>query len=421
MPLVFSDQRRRDVIWLAGAALLARLLCLLLIDFSADPAVGDAGAYLDFARNMQARIGEGGLAWFSFRAPTYTPLLVATFAIWDSHAAVYVVQALLTFAATLVAYTALRRYHPRLAFVAAALIVTSPFLILFELQLLTEILYISLFSAGFFLLFDAAERNAWRGVVLAGVLLGLAILSRETLVLFPPFLFAAALLLKADRSRLRAYGLAWAVAWLTVLPVPLLQASVTGQFSYGRGTGGQLLWTGTWERDSRWHEEGYPDYAFRNEAERTLVDAARRENDDRALLGLALDRIADDPLGVATTWVIRHPRMWLGTRSDLNPLVFSRGSFGWTVTKAGLYGFNALVLLFGAAGACLCLRQRSRLVFFLAPVVYTAATYLPFHNAETRYSLQAYPAIYVFAAVALCSLGRRLQARSALARKPAIE
>jgi hypothetical protein len=186
------------------------------------------------------------------------------------------------------------------------------------------------------------------------------------------------------------------------------------QFQISQGRLGWNLWVGTWERNADWQlpaPPAFPAYAFRSAREEQAIRKAMASNDEPLLRRIAVDRISTDPLGTIAIWLGRYPQLWLGTRSELTELRPARGTAAWSAIKAGLYGLNALLLAAALAGAALALRRRSGLLFFLLPVAYTAAIYLPFHNAETRYSLLALPFLFIFSSLFLVELMRHMRRR----------
>jgi len=138
----------------------------------------------------------------------------------------------------------------------------------------------------------------------------------------------------------------------------------------------------------------YPKAAFRNPEEEKFLHRAWEQRDDSAFKGVAVDRIKTDFLSTVETWVARYPKLWLGTRSDQFAFNVSRGSLAWTAIKAFLYALNISTLVLGALGIWVCRELRA----YSIPVLYAALIYVPFHNTETRYTLFAFPFLYLFIA-----------------------
>lgn len=366
----------RGPILIVAAALVVRLLCLALFDPAASLETGDSLSFL---------------AGSAIQAPGYPAFLaVAPFPL--------AIQTVATILVALLAYYRL----PRAGLLAALLVATSPFFIVFEWRILSDSLSWQLIFAAFLLI--AFPRSKWE-VPLAGIMLGSAALVRDTYQWLPLFalLFAAGM-----RKRMAA---AAAIAYLLILPWQVSQDRV----SISEGRMGYNLWVGTWERSSEWMAKGldsadYPQNAFTSAGQRRhlLELPLLTAESDRRFTTAAIDRIAADPVGTLSTWTVRYPRLWIGTRSDQIAWRIHSGPL-WFGAKAGLWLLNVLLLTVGAAGMLLCGR---RYPLLLAPIFYVALVYVPFHNSETRYSLGALPFLMIFAAEAL-----RLGANQAVPRR----
>ena len=245
------------------------------------------------------------------------------------------------------------------------------------------------------------------------MLLGLAILTRDTLLLLPLFVIGFGLI---DRSKLKHSLIVALVACLVVLPWPARNALLPdGQFTLSEGRFGLNLWIGTWERNGDWARRGvkkadFPNYAFQND--RAEIAEALQTDNDEVFKRAAFKRIANDPWFVVSSWVARYPGLWLGSRVDWVRLRIDWDSLLWGILNAGLKCLNALTLLAGLAGMVLAIRRRSELAYLSIPVIYTALIHIPFHNAEPRYSLPALAFLYVFAAYLLNNFLRHSAIRS---------
>ena len=101
----------------------------------------------------------------------------------------------------------------------------------------------------------------------------------------------------------------------------------------------------------------------------------------------------EEPGQTLINWAIRYPRLWLGTRMDLQPMRAARGSLLYTALKSMFWGLNLIMLALGLAALV------ARRNWYLAiPVVYTALLYTPFHNIETRFTLPVVPFLLFAAA-----------------------
>lgn len=265
-----------------------------------------------------------------------------------------VAQSALTIASGVLAYL---RFRGRVGFWTGITIATCPFLAIFDFKLLTESLYINLVWCAWLAL-------GWNGIA-AGALLGLALLTRDTLLLLPAF---AALLLRTKRAAVMG-----ALAYVVALPW-LLYPSDSSRF-------GLTLWIGTWERDMAWQAHGMDKPEFPAAAHVTADERRAYPNDGPALKRAAIARMRANPGEVLSVWADRYPQLWIGSRMTIVPARprINQGA----ILVAGFF-LNLLLLAFGLWG----LRRAKE---FAIPVAYAALVYIPFHNAETRYSLFAVP------------------------------
>lgn len=391
--LVTGLTDRQVVVALIVSAILARLAMFALVDPLFKLYGGDDAFYLGAARSLLAGDGYSynGVPT-AFRPPAYAAF-VAIFG--ASPALVILAQMLLTIGASLLTFHVLQRFDRPIAILTAVLLATTPFVICAEFKIYSEILYLQLLWVAWLLLF-AGQRVA--AFVLAGVLIGIAILTRDTLIALPPF---AILFSLADRSLFKRFAIVLAVSLAVIVPWQIRNATLP---EGGASRFGYNLWIGTWERTGDWMLPGldnalYPPETFRSDSEKQALLAAWKRQDDRPFFAVAVDRIKTSPGATATTWAKRYYRLWLGTRTDQVQLRPARGSALWTVLKVGFYGLNLATLLLGLAGLAMALRTKWS--FFAIPVAYTALVYIPFHNVETRYSLMALPFLYLFGAFAI--------------------
>lgn len=241
-----------------------------------------------------------------------------------------------------------------------------------------------------------------RRPLIAGLLIGVAALLRETALILP--LLAIPIAVWFDRRIAKQLLITFVAAYMFTVPWQIRNASLPGgTYALSDGRLGFNLWIGTWERNGDWYLAGldaanYPENAFRSSEERTRLMAAYWAGNDRPFRDVALDRWQTDPRGTAAAWVTRYPRLWMGTRTDQIEFRAARGSTFWTALKSGLWVLNSLMLFAGFVGFLLAASRRSSQLVFALPIASLAALYLPFHNVETRYSLPALPFVYLFVA-----------------------
>jgi 4-amino-4-deoxy-L-arabinose transferase-like glycosyltransferase len=125
----------------------------------------------------------------TFRAPLYPAFLAVIYAVngvSDRFYAVRLVQALLGGLLAPLSYALARRFGGSGASLAAAIAVSAwPMLVALPLGLATENLFIPLLAAGFLLLLRGATEGRSRDFALAGLMLGLGVLTRSVIIGFP--------------------------------------------------------------------------------------------------------------------------------------------------------------------------------------------------------------------------------------------
>ncbi|MDA0335062.1 MAG: glycosyltransferase family 39 protein [bacterium] len=186
----------RQLPWLVGVALVARLVCVLA---GVEVPPQDTPDYDEIAHNLLA--GEGFVAssnWFghelrAWRAPLYPVFLVVIYAsIDDSHMAVRLVQAALGAATVALVYLLTWRLRAEAAAIAGWLAALYEPLITSANEVMTEVLFTTLLVAGVALAIESRHRSSWRWPMVAGLLLGLATLTRPVGLLAVPAIIAVA-------------------------------------------------------------------------------------------------------------------------------------------------------------------------------------------------------------------------------------
>jgi 4-amino-4-deoxy-L-arabinose transferase-like glycosyltransferase len=289
------------------------------------------------------------------------------------------------------------------AFAWALLVASSPFFPLLEIRLLAETFLVVFFALAAALMLrrilpGGTGIPAW----LPGILLGLATLTKEITILFPLFFYGFACLTDRTTAMLKYVAAVMIVLVLVASPWIIRNASLPdGGLFLSKGTLGMNLWVGTWERNARWTYAGFPDYAFRSDEERHLVEDLNVRKDNEVMFALARDRVLEDTLGTIVTWITRLPQMWWGTRSELATTRVEEMPSARFLVKGTLFAINAVTVMLAIAGMLWCVSARKKWLIMMVPVIYFAAIYMPFHNTEPRYSLPALPFLYFFAAVFL--------------------
>ena len=184
----------RHLLLLFSAALVVRLL---YISAGIEVPPQDTPDYDEIAHNLLA--GDGFVAssnWFGYqlrawRSPLYPLLLAGIYGtVGDSHAAVRVVQALLGALTVVFVYFLARRLQPASAPVVGWLTVFYEPLVSATNEVMTEVLFTMLLVAGVTAAIEARHRQGWCWTSAAGLLIGLAALTRPVGLLAAPAILA---------------------------------------------------------------------------------------------------------------------------------------------------------------------------------------------------------------------------------------
>ena len=387
--------------------------------------------YFTMARNILDRgvFGIGSELSF-FRTPGYPAFLAAILLFpGDWRMNVAIVQSAITIGAAVYTFISMRDSHRVLGTALALILVVAPFEIYFDFALSAESLYRNLTLIIMMFAYHHLYRLNCINGVLVGVLLACLILVRQTFFLFPLALAAAIVLLRG-RKAIGFVCVSLMVCGLTLQPWYLRNAtSPNGGYFLSRGVLPKLLWTGTWFKggtdlpggwltsnfrgnpllvyDPGLPDGDFPDYAFDSNKEKKEVIEAIEKSDDEKIKQIAIARILRSPTKVFLTWLQRSPYMWTGSRIQRHMLHFRDNQMLWKAFTASMFFLNIFIVVLGTAGMLISLILNDSTRFFITPVVYTYAVYLPLYNTEPRYSSGVLCFLYLFNLVALLYLCAR--------------
>jgi 4-amino-4-deoxy-L-arabinose transferase-like glycosyltransferase len=415
----------RTLLAVAALAILVRLLVVAAFDA---PVCCDAEDYLRHARSVAA--GDG-MAESQFggptllRAPVYPVVLGALLAVAPGSiesAAVFAGQAALGgLAAGLLALLAWQLFGDRRhALAAGALAALYPAFALEPLTYMTEIVFLPLELAALAALLHLRRGVARPGVwsVGIGVLVGLAMLTRQTGALLLAPVGLALLVAPGDpvRARLRRLAAITAVSLVVVAPWTVRNYVVSDTFVLiTRQTGLQL--SGIYNEDARLDPARpayWPDHVLNSRDFDAIVSPDIDELElDELLQQRSLDHARDHPAYVAEAVARNGLRMleldratW-GATSDSLSLSSSQGAaerIGW---------FVAVALAVG--GWLTSGRRRVPWWLLATPVVFFAAGATS--GGLLRYRIPADPFVLLLAAAGLVAVldhvGPRVTARTA--------
>jgi len=175
------------------------------------------------------------------------------------------------------------------------------------------------------------------------------------------------------------------------------------------------IWSGSWIED-------HNDVIGKNNIPKKALDTlhvtisegefleiwANRANNENFFKDASVHYILNNPIKTVSTWVSRYHLLWIGTRSDLFVTSAERYSLEWYFIKYFLYILNVVVLFFSVVGIFLAIKDRSKLILLVIPIIYSALIYIPFYNIETRYTQPIYPIILIYMTYVLLYLKKLL-------------
>jgi len=217
-PLVFADEsasppqppqrprwwtpRRRLLAAIVIFAFLLRLAYVLTL--SEQLYFPDSVSYVIHAESFLRGTGLADGGYLAQRTPVYPLILAACFAVFGkSFLVVRILQALVGALTCIVVYGVAGKIFkdPKVPPIAAAATAVYPFFVFFTGLLLTETLFIAALLGIVYLLLCLRDRHSWMLIGAVGLLLGLTVLLRPSLLLFIPFVIPFWLAVNKDKVR----------------------------------------------------------------------------------------------------------------------------------------------------------------------------------------------------------------------------
>lgn len=413
---------------LGGVLLVGLIVRLLLLWRFADVglAIHDERDYDQIAVSLATR-GEYGFApgqLTSIRPPLYPALLASIYRVAgvQNYQAVRGVQIVLSLLTTVLVYLLARRlYDQQVAIAAAALHCFYPSLVGATNLVLTETLF-TLLLVGFLLLIERslATQSRW-ALASAGVVLGLAALTRSVVWLFPPF--AVLLIIAFSRQPTWPRRLASALPLvlgfaLTLAPWTIRNTRLQETFTTVDVMGGRNVMMGNYEH-TPWHR---PWAAIEMSGDQAWHVVLSRHHG--GLAGKTQGQIDKLAMKYALAYIAEHPGQTLA-RSSAKLLHFwqlerelvagaKQGIWGpfdrlaVLAMAAVIVGVYAATMLLGIFGAVLALPRNWQMhVFLLVLIGFVTAMHCVAFG-HSRYHLPLMPIVIVYAAAAWTKRGELL-------------
>jgi 4-amino-4-deoxy-L-arabinose transferase-like glycosyltransferase len=402
-----SLKATRDIAGLTLLALAARLWWI----WSSAWTAGDTGQYLTIARNLAFHhafsLGDsasGQLLPTAHRPPLY-PALIALFWWTDSPPvlAVMLLQSLLGAATVVLVYLIARdSFNRTVAIIAGLAMALAPMTCYFTAVVLTETLFTFLLTLAIFLW--GREKR-----VLAGIIFGLAALTRPGLLFFLIALPMLALLPPLRRQWRTYLTIALVALGLSSIWV-IRNALVFGQFIPVAASGwGMNLLCGTIETEivgiKVWTGNEWALLDLKHhpllQVDRGLSETER----DRVLWDRALERIKENPAHWLVVRAEQYPKLFLDSgnyalgRYNI-PIgqALAESRFWVLLVKVLFLVVNLLSLGIAVLGVVTSRKRIPSLIHLIAFPVFLLLVQLPMWT-ESRYSLPIMPVVAVFFAV----------------------
>lgn len=320
----------------------------------------------------------------------------------------------------------------RAGLLAAGVLAVAPVFVIEAAQVLTETLYIFLVMGALWLYVEfaapatAPDRTPWRALAAAGIVFGLATLTRAIPLLFPLGLVGHLILLRGWRRGL-AQGAALIVPFALVVSTwTIYNLAAWDTLVIGGDGFASFLYIGARE----WQGPEETDAQLAEDVPELSPDELTDPDRDDAFLTGAQRAIGEDPLDyvrrrvtqIANAYVQPHgttffdgpslkdrARDWIVEDRSLGGLRALLGAQGFW-PKLALYLFHYGALIIGVAGMWLTRRRWRVTLPLLGFVLYTTLVHL-FLLALPRYLFPLEPVWWIFAAAALVALWDRAARR----------
>jgi len=410
---------------LAGISALGLLLNLGLLLFYYFPApkqlISDEDYYYTYALTVAA--GQR-TAFDLIRPPLYGELIGGLFSIFGPH--VIVVQAIqigcwLTTGILFCCIVQLTTASVPVSHIALGLYLASPELSAFAHYLWPETIHLFLWMLALWLLISGPQ--SWRSTALAGIALGLALLTKSLLL---PFLSVIVLFVVVSSRpassvirRLVPAAVLLGTLFITVLPVMLYNLTTQGEFMIADSSA-LNLWVGLNDRspadssdneivgtELREYIASGPDHSTRNAIYAEKILALIRQ---RGIRRSFLNQVEKQYFRLFDLRTFFSTQLQGGGRES-----YPARSAGLTAfLRLASYAIYGFILTAGAIGACFVrLRRLAWSQLFLLFIAYNLSLFF-FLHAVTRYVIQFLPLLILFASAVTYWLMSVLSGRKVL-------
>jgi len=398
----------KEVLVVAGLLFLAFILRLIYLSQieGEDPIRSgtDMRTYHNYAIQI---INEGFPKEPYYYSPLYSYFVGTVYFIFGADPSnVRTVQSLLGILTLLFIYLITRKvFDKKAALYSLILAVLYGIFLCYEGTLLVETLSCFLITLAIFLLLEPL----WRNIILGGIVLGLAALTRANILFIMPFILCWMILdIKEPKKRIIAkFAILSLAVFLTILPCTIRNYLVSKRFVFISTNGPVNIWMG----NNRYANGQYyvANLPFQKAHEKKVQEAAK-EKGDKAYLDDVWDFAKERPFSFIKLQVNKFLLFW-GSDEISNNV-----SYDWVKRVSSvlrlpfIIGFSVIAPL-GLIGAFYSLRKRRfrALLLVLFILAYSIATTIVL--VLSRYRLPVEPVLLVFAGFSISFLYEYLKKR----------
>ena len=398
-----------------------RLFFFIPFDYGKEIHEGDSSYYYNAAINF---IETGIISNDSMKSiPTfYRPPLYIIFlasCLYISNYSIFfvqIIQILMSIATCLLATRISAKLNLKCSHIVFILTIFSPFDAMYANKLLSENLTIFLLMLSFFFL---TFSKANRGLFFSGIAIGLCCLTRDSFLLLSPFMCIIIFFFyKNTLTQKIIKSLIILITTIIVIaPWSYRNYLISDDFvPITKGRLGLGIFLGTWAIDGEWskihiglNEIKFPEEAYWNPNEKKLIESEMQKGKnfvqmENIYFDIAIKRILNEPARVLKNYLLRSPKFFIGTRTDLfdhNKNYFQRYSLNWYLIKSFFWGINFIILIFGLIGILLSLKNKNKVLILSIPLIYSFAVHIPLNSYEIRYSQPTLNFLIIFGSIYL--------------------
>ena len=403
-PLVKNSPRLLLIMAVIG--LLVRIVFVWHTQHIGSPASMDSRTYHTLAIHLLEGKGfsSDGVNPSIYEAPLYPFFVASIYAVFGVHPLIVeLVQCLLGVLIAYLTYLIARiLFSIEVALLSFIVVLFLPELLIMTTYLYTELLFICFLLASTFYILKSLDTPKWQLLVIAGLLMGLAALTRGIALMVPVLFFIAALCKMNFFKAIRAtviFGLAMTavlVPW-TIRNYSLYHRLIPIAVTYG-----DSLWIGTYLPF-----DGKYNYKETMELIEELTEGMDPIARNQAMIDEAKKNIAADPLQVGWLTVRKAFRYWWWVY-EAPPTGQPRTStsFASLILKTVYYP----LLFFGIWGLLACLSRWRDLIYFYGLLLYFTASHAML-LVVPRYRFPLLPILALFAVIGIRDLFTRWAAR----------